>query len=163
MSGDYNTHAVIRRVWYHFISTFHPAAVGVTCSTSLALTSRDRRGYTLFQYLDAHNEIAHDWHVHVADRAEHGAHMQALAEIIARVNHEQRQRQIDTMHTFALATHPRVGHDSAVYRVLRSSPLYDAHVMQHIWRYVYIAEMLPTCQADVEAIECAHNRCQNAS
>ncbi len=81
------------------------------------------------------------------------ADMQIVAETIAHVNQCQRQRQTDTMHTFTLATHPRIGRDSAVYRVFYSSPLYDAYLLLHIWRYIYIAEWLPTFQLELEVME----------
>ena len=39
------------------------------------------------------------------------------------------------MHTFSMATHPRVGRLSAVYRVLCSSPLYDPYLLLVIWQF----------------------------
>ena len=42
---------------------------------------------------------------------------------------------------------------SAVYRIFRSSPMYDRHVVTLIWRFLYISETLPTSQEQVEAQE----------
>ncbi len=62
------------------------------------------------------------------------------------------------MHTFTLATHPRVGAASVVHRVLCSSSLYDCRLLRVIWRYVYIAETLPCSQAEVDVLQRARVR-----
>ncbi len=134
------THSILQR------------AVGVTCAIPIDLTLAHDHGRawepcTLFQQLHERNEAYcklgryHDTQL-----------IQELTEAITQVNHEQRQRQIDTWNTFTLATHPGICHDSAVSRVLCSSPLYDTHVLQHIWHHVYVPG-LPTCQADVDVLK----------
>ncbi len=137
----------------HLLATFHPAAVGVTCSIPIDLTRTTMPHnlpslvpHTVFQSIITINSI-------------HGKPTldgHTFTQCIRDVNTDWRQRQIDTCHTFTLATHPRIARDSAAYRVFRSSCLYDAHVMQHIWLYFYIAAMLPTCEADVAFGACTY-------
>ncbi len=131
------------RVMHHVISTFHPMAVGYTCITPISTATRDDYG----------NQLLHMVHQRDTSAAGMGFDDIRTSDIIARVNTEQRQRQIHTMHTFTLATHPRIGHASPVHRVLSTSRLYDAHVLRHIWQYVYVLEMMPTCVAEAEELE----------
>ncbi len=49
-----------------------------------------------------------------------------------------------------------------MFRVFRSSRLYDAQLLRHMWQYVYISVMLPTCdatQASVSAPVLCHAAC----
>ncbi len=101
------------------------------------MTRSSERGHHVFQQL----------RLQVQDASEEEG--QQLTHCITRVNAEQSARQRYAMLTFMLATHPRVGHASAVYRVLRTSRLYDAQLLRHIWQYVYVAEMLPTCEEEL--------------
>ena len=66
------------------------------------------------------------------------------------------------MHTFSMATHPRVGRSCVVYRVFRSSPMYDPHLFRLIWRFLYISEVLPASQEQVEEMERARLKTERA-
>ncbi len=121
-------------------------AVGMTCHIPIDITHRTyRHGSVFAQTQRGQSHRTHGIRPVAADVTQ-------LTQCIERVNAEQMTRQRYVMYTFTLGTHPRIGRDSAVYRVLRSSRLYDAHVLAHIWQYVYVATMLPTCAADVDAL-----------
>ncbi len=128
------------------LTLFHPMARGVTCIHTLDLTQRVDAQHTLFQQLQHYS-------THTYTQATATRLLTALSDIITRINMQQRQRQLDGTRTFILATHPRVGAASAVHRVLCASPLYDACLLRVIWRYVYIAEMLPCNQEEVDELE----------
>ena len=56
-------------------------------------------------------------------------------DLIHRINEKHRALLPIPMHTFCMATHPRVGSSSAVYRVFSSSPLYDPHLLRLICQF----------------------------
>ena len=51
----------------------------------------------------------------------HVMSQQELTDMITTINQKHQQAQITSMHTFIMATHPRVGGSSAVYRIFRST------------------------------------------
>ncbi len=70
------------------------------------------------------------------------SHQQHLTRIITQVNPQEQEHQRQRIDTFRLATRPRVGAASRVFRVLCSSPLYDHHILAHIHAYAHIPTLL---------------------
>ncbi len=121
----------------HLLTIFHPAAVGMTCIIPIDMCISDQHGQTIFQQL-AGTEKGHTLRRNIQD-----------------INRQMTQRQHHTMQTFAMGTHTRVGQESAVSRVFRSSRLYDAQLMRVIWSYVYVRASLPSTHTEAIMMQMA--------
>ncbi len=140
--AQYQAAVFFPQVRRHVFRTFHPQARGVTCRIPLDLTrTLHKRQRTMFERVE-------DELLRYDDSADE--QMQQLATCIDSVNQQMTAQQTKRWHTFSMATHPRVGAASAVLRVFRASPLYDARLLRVIWQCYHIAETLPTCQAQVD-------------
>ncbi len=116
--------ASARVLLQHVISTFHPAAAGITCHIPL-----DSIRVLCVRLVEQPREL----------------HL--IADIITHANAEQRIQQLDRWHRFMRATHPLVGRDSAVRRVLCSSPLYEPRLWRLVLQYVYVKGLPSTVEA----------------
>ncbi len=124
-----------RMLLYHILTLFHPAGMGVTCVHALDIARCDSYGHNMMEDLVRQN----------ADRrGKARIDIDTIVQCIATCNSMWETRQLTVMTTFVRGTHARWGRHSAIYHSLAQHRLYDAHVLTHIWSYVYNHATYPT-------------------